>query len=358
MAYLYAALTLHAAGKEINEKNLRKVLEAVGVQVDEATVKALMTLVTALKATPQIVPTEVPAAPSTPPLIPPETTTYQSVAPVETTPTPMPPPITLSETEPIHAEALYLYCLAEGAEEVNFGKIGIEGNEVYIIPYDDISAVVHKCPPKPYQSEDREVVKSWVMAHQRVVDAAWEKFGNVLPSGFDTIIKGDETLSAEENLKKWLREDHENLKAKLEKVRGKAEVGVQIFWDPKVIAESLMETSEEIRKLNEEMRGKPPGMAYFYKQKMEQALKKEMDEKADNYFKNFYGRVKKYADDIHVEKTMKIDKDKQMLMNLSVLVHRDKIKLLGEELAEIKEIGGIDVRFTGPWPPYSFVAPG
>jgi len=356
MACIYAALTLHAAGKEINEENLRKVLEALGVQVDEGTVKALTTLVTVLKATPPITPMEVPTTPPTSPVMPPKTMT-PPIAPIETTPTPIALPIPTAETALIPAEALYLYCVADGAKEVNFGKIGIEGNEVYTMPYNGVSAVVHKCPPKPYQSEDDEVVKGWVMAHQGVVDAALEKFDTVLPSGFDTIIKGDEALSAEENLKKWLREDYENIEERLGKVRGKAEVGVQVFWEPKVIAENLIETSEEIRKLNEEMKEKSPGMAYFYKQKMEGILKKEMDGKADNYFKDFYGRIKGYADDIRVERTKKAEKDKQMLMNLSVLIRKEKIKSLGEALAKIKEIDGIDVRFTGPWPPYSFVAP-
>ncbi|MDV3104170.1 50S ribosomal protein P1 [Thermococcus waiotapuensis] len=42
MEYVYAALLLHAAGKEINEENLRKVLEAAGVTPDEARIKALV----------------------------------------------------------------------------------------------------------------------------------------------------------------------------------------------------------------------------------------------------------------------------------------------------------------------------
>ena len=42
MEYVYAALLLHAAGKEINEENLKKVLEAAGVSPDEARIKALV----------------------------------------------------------------------------------------------------------------------------------------------------------------------------------------------------------------------------------------------------------------------------------------------------------------------------
>ncbi|MCS7132252.1 MAG: 50S ribosomal protein P1 [Nitrososphaeria archaeon] len=42
MEYVYAALLLHRAGKEINEENLKKVLGAAGVNPDEARVKALV----------------------------------------------------------------------------------------------------------------------------------------------------------------------------------------------------------------------------------------------------------------------------------------------------------------------------
>ncbi|NOZ82189.1 MAG: 50S ribosomal protein P1 [Candidatus Micrarchaeota archaeon] len=42
MEYVYGALLLHSAGKEINEENVKKVLEAAGIQVDEARVKALV----------------------------------------------------------------------------------------------------------------------------------------------------------------------------------------------------------------------------------------------------------------------------------------------------------------------------
>ena len=42
MEYVYAALLLHAAGKEITEENLKKVLEAAGVSPDEARIKALV----------------------------------------------------------------------------------------------------------------------------------------------------------------------------------------------------------------------------------------------------------------------------------------------------------------------------
>ncbi|MEM5881899.1 MAG: 50S ribosomal protein P1 [Candidatus Aenigmatarchaeota archaeon] len=42
MEYIYAALLLHSAKKEITEENLKKVLSAAGVEINEAKVKSLV----------------------------------------------------------------------------------------------------------------------------------------------------------------------------------------------------------------------------------------------------------------------------------------------------------------------------
>ena len=41
MEYIYSAMLLHSAGKEINEANVKKVLEAAGVKSDAGRIKAL-----------------------------------------------------------------------------------------------------------------------------------------------------------------------------------------------------------------------------------------------------------------------------------------------------------------------------
>ena len=42
MEYMYSALLLHSAGKEINEEGIGKVLKAAGVKADEVKIKALV----------------------------------------------------------------------------------------------------------------------------------------------------------------------------------------------------------------------------------------------------------------------------------------------------------------------------
>ncbi|MDI6886857.1 MAG: GvpL/GvpF family gas vesicle protein, partial [archaeon] len=205
-------------------------------------------------------------------------------------------------------------------------------------------------------SDDEEVVKGWVKAHQHVLDVAGDNFGTVIPFSFDMIIKPGDNATAEEALKKWMSEEFDGLMEKMKRIRGKKEYGVQIFYIPSVMSEKIAEESEEIGRIKEEMKSKSPGVAYMYKQKLETAIKREMESRMDGYFKDFYERIRSKVEDIKVEKTKKTDeKDMQMIMNLSCLVGRDKYKELGAELEEIDNTEAFSVRFTGPWPAYSFV---
>ena len=49
MEYIYAAMLLHKAGKEINETNLTQVLTAAGVNADTVRVKALVAALAEVK---------------------------------------------------------------------------------------------------------------------------------------------------------------------------------------------------------------------------------------------------------------------------------------------------------------------
>ena len=94
----------------------------------------------------------------------------------------------------------------------------------------------------------------------------------------------------------------------------------------------------------------------MYRQKLESLLRKEIEIRAERYFREFYEKIAPHADDIRVEKTRKTDdENKQMLLNLSCLLPKEGSRELGEELEKIDALEGFLVRYTGPWPPYSFV---
>lgn len=251
-------------------------------------------------------------------------------------------------------EGRYLYCIVEIGRKKIFRKFGIDEEDVYIIPYRGIGAVVHRCPSKPYQSGDQELVKKWLLQHQKVVDFFFERYDVVLPFAFDNIIKGS-NADTDEKVMSWLKQEYQSLKKKTEKIRGKQEFGVQIFWDSKSVAEEVTNESVEAKKILNEIKFRPRGLAYMYTQKLKEVMKRELEDKAERYFKEFYEDIRSHVNDVRIEKIPKVEGDKQMIMSLSCLTSKDRVQELGRELDKINNTPHFSVKFTGPWPVYSFM---
>jgi hypothetical protein len=127
--------------------------------------------------------------------------------------------------------------------------------------------------------------------------------------------------------------------------------------DTENLSTKLLETNEELIRKKKEIDGMPQGIAYMEREQLKDLIKEKIEETADLYFKEFYSMVKECTEDIVIGKTKKVEGNKQMIMNLSCLVNKDKVVRLGEELEEMEHKDGVSVRFSGPWAPFSFVTP-
>src|SRR3989338_5770228 len=257
----------------------------------------------------------------------------------------------------------YIYCITDGGEDISLGNIGLPPNvsiggiekaEVCAIPFCSLLAVVHNCEAKAYNSEDEDAMINWIITHQQVVDEAWKRFGTALPITFNTIIKGNTA-----DVRAWLKQEYESMCKKIRRFRGKAEYGIQVFWDIDMIAGRVVERDTGLKGLQREIQSPDvsigDGATYMYKQKFEKRLRDEIEAETEVCFKKLYEQIKAHVEDIFVEKTKRREGKMQMLMNLSCLVPKDSRSYVGEELKKISSINGLSVRFTGPWPPYSFV---
>jgi hypothetical protein len=251
-------------------------------------------------------------------------------------------------------DGLYVYCVARGDGNRILGPIGLGGQVVYAVGSGDIRAVVHNCQAEPYQSQDPQVVQGWVVAHQNVVLAAAEAFGTVLPMAFDMIVRGAPGGGAVAALRDWLDERRDRFARLLDRLAGKAEYGVQVLWDRQVIAARLVESDDELHKMQNEAQDKPKGLAHLLQQKLAKTVRAAMEKQADLFAQDFYGRIRQCVEDVRVDRLKRVDGGKQMLLNLCCLMQEGSGDL-GRVLDDIQQTKGISVRFTGPWPPYSFV---
>ena len=243
---------------------------------------------------------------------------------------------------------IYLYCLINNGIKTSFGNIGIKDNEVYIIPFKDISAVVHRHSPQPstLNPQPSEYMVELAISHQHIIDMATEKFGTVIPFNLNTIVEGKE-----ERVVEWLKRDYIKIKNTLKGVKDKAEFEIQVFMDRDTLINRIKGECEELKRLKELKMN--PGKAYVLGQRI---LKEEIEKKVDSFCKSFYVQISKCVDKIRINKTKGVlMQGKQPIMNLSCLMQNDKIEELKTVLKKIDNLEGFDARLSGPWQPYNFV---
>ncbi|MFH1306420.1 MAG: GvpL/GvpF family gas vesicle protein, partial [Candidatus Micrarchaeota archaeon] len=237
---------------------------------------------------------------------------------------------------------------------ISLGKIGIEENNVYTIPHLGISAVVHNCLPKAYDSKDENVIINYAQAHNSVIDLAFNKFNAAVPLRFDTIIK-EKDSGSNEAVQKWLEEQHPDLERKLNELRGKQEYGVQVFMDRERLLQDILNKNERVAELKKKMEAADsPGHAYLCKQTFESVVKKELGEKTSELAKEVQSIIKNCCSDMRSGKTRKAD-GKTMLLNVSCLIQKENAAQFKEELEKMDDFNNLSGRITGPWAPYSFL---
>ncbi|MCX5975611.1 MAG: GvpL/GvpF family gas vesicle protein [Coprothermobacterota bacterium] len=253
------------------------------------------------------------------------------------------------------SEGCYVYCVLHRGKKEEWGPIGLDGAPVFQIAQEGIACLVHRRELAPYQGED-EQIKNWVVAHNQVVETAWKETGAVLPMTFNCIIQPLPGHSADEVVQAWLRKEGDHFQAKLAYLEGKVELGVQVIWTRKALAANLLRQDEELKEMTESMNGKPRGMTYFLQQKLEKALAAKLLEKAEKDCRHQQKILAGLAEEVASNKLKKMEGERQMILNLSLLARRDQVDPIGETLDTFQE-EGVEVRFTGPWPPYSFTTP-
>lgn len=255
-------------------------------------------------------------------------------------------------------KGIYLFSVARGDGEQALDVRGIAGRPVHTLGHGGYIVVCQECEPKPFSSEDPNKLAEYVLTHEDVVEMSWEKFDNIVPFAFGTVIVAKAGASARENLNGWLEEQSRALGEKLDRLKNKAEYGVQILWNSEQMVAEIRSTDPEAHALEKEMRSQSKGTAYLVRKKLEDHLKQKFENLANEYFTLFYRRIKAQCEDIRVGKIRKETPPMQMLLNVSCLVEKGETRALGDELGSIGKMRGVDVRFMGPWPAYSFAGGG
>jgi hypothetical protein len=243
-------------------------------------------------------------------------------------------------------KGLYIYCILDDEGDTSALNVtkGINDGEVYTVNYRALSAAVSEVPFKEIAASMENVV-----SHNRVVEAA-KDFGSVLPVRFGVIFRNKEGAI------KFLRSSYNTYKSKLDKLRGKDELGLKILLEKEAmgkIERVAQQESEEARKLVSESLSAGEGASYFMKLKLEDVVRSEALKKIGEVSARVHDDLTKLSEESRLLKT-ELD---LIVLNSVYLVTREKIGVFNKKIAAFEkkyEPMGFSFHSTGPWAPYSF----
>ena len=222
---------------------------------------------------------------------------------------------------------LYVYCLAENADELPHSLHGVGGATVRLLQWEQLSLLV-----SDFAGDAIPVTRENVLAHAAVVQSALQST-TPLPFRFGALV-------TEEELRSYVRSKHELLRAKLEQVRGCVEMSVKIIWDREWQEEVPSNVGQD-----------KPGTAFLSEKRRELLGGEARAEQAKRVAEWLEGQMREVVREIHISKN---PTDKLILASAH-LVERDRLKhyriLINEARQERPELHFL---VSGPWAPYSF----
>jgi hypothetical protein len=235
---------------------------------------------------------------------------------------------------------LYLYGIIDSSGMIRESICGLEGADVYNIPYCDIGAVVSEIN-QPIQGVSERVV----LEHEAVAEKLMEKF-TVLPFRLLTILDG------RENVLSMMDDYYGDFRDNLDRLRGKAEFGIKVVWPADKVKNRIITTHRT--KIQNVHPSNDSAERRFIREKVEEhKINKAFREKADrciNVMDIFLG---KFA----AAKKLEILRTENLLLSAVYLVAKDNQDNFKEAFEHIRTARkDLKYLFSGPWPPYHFVA--
>jgi hypothetical protein len=204
--------------------------------------------------------------------------------------------------------AVYLYGITDSTRAVPDG--------VRLLAVDGVAGVYRPAP-----EEEERPTEDALWGHEEVVEALMED-GAVLPARFGTVVPSLERLRDE------LESRRAEFLAALDRVRGCVELGVRAAWPERTF----------------ESTGAEPGRTYL-------ARKLDEQQAGNEAVAELHEPLARLA----VDSTVEISPTPYLGLVGSYLVERDAVSRFREEAERLaKDLDGLRLACTGPWPPYSF----
>ena len=240
----------------------------------------------------------------------------------------------------------YLYGLIRSAEDQDFGAIGLEHQgkpgRVHTVQVDGVAAIVSEYPV----GEKILPLRKNLGPHHRVIQEVM-KTATIVPASFGHVAK------SEDDVARALRRNDGAVRAELDRVDGKVEMGLKVRWDVDNIFEYFVGLDPELAAFRDEIFGRSHAPTQAEKIDLGQMFERRVAQDREDQSE----RVVKAFQPLFSEVKVNPPKSETCVMDLAFLVPRDGVKSFEERVYVVA--GTFPAQylfdFNGPWAPFHFV---
>jgi len=241
-----------------------------------------------------------------------------------------------------------------------FETRGISDEPVSVLTANGLGAVVHPCSSL-YDSDDLGTIKRWLVRHQSVIDEAGDRFGTPLPFQFDTILRGGDGA-----VREWLRDEGDRLREPLEELAGHWEYRIEVVRTDPIERAALAADDDQLAALEAKIEAAEEGTAFLLEKQYEKQVAELRERRRAARADELRRRLGGHAREVHeLERQpaaslgdngseQRQEDSSETVCRLTLLAHENREDAIGSVLDDVAAEAGIEVRFTGPWPPYTF----
>lgn len=264
---------------------------------------------------------------------------------------------TATDDEQPLQQGRYLYCVVDttASDTETLSTTGIAQNPVYIIETDRIGAVVHNCETV-HDVDDADQLKQWVVTHQQVVDVASDVFGPPLPMRFNTVLEGGNA-----SVEDWLVTHYESIHDELQSFAGMWEYRITLLWDSSPFEDRITEQDDHLQELQQRQQQAGAGKRFLLEKQYEKRIQELKQNQRTDLAEQLAETITPVVNDLAEQESRPTlfddthsSTEREQILRVAVLADKDREVALGNRLDTIVEPDGVEIRFTGPWPPYTF----
>jgi hypothetical protein len=262
---------------------------------------------------------------------------------------------------------LYAYGLV-GKSPKQLDILGIDQkNKVYPVIWRDICVIASEVDIDQFQNQVKNLLSELtktagavqsgageiLQAHENVIDILMQDT-TVVPLKFGTILKDEKAAL------KMLQDHEERFKSLLAKFTGRVEWVLKAYADKQALLKHIVQIGPKFTSPAEKQEKLSRGAAYILGRKMEEELKDEVVARFAQVSEEIFQELGKDASEAKLNDTLSqkvTGKKKEMILNAVYLVEREKVAQFcqqGKRFMEEYGFMGLDLEFSGSWPPYNF----